>query len=735
MNWFRSHEQAIRRYGGHAIGLLLVACFLLQAAGMLRIGILERMEFLSYDMRLNLTMPGSGFPGIAIVDIDEKSLAEEGRWPWGRDKMAKLVDQLFDRYQVAAAGFDIVFAEPDENSGLKVLKSLDQNELKGVAQYHDALEKLTPTLDHDRLFAEKLKGRPVVLGYYFDTSPGQTRSSGALPPPAFPSGAFKATDTVFVKAYGYGGNLDELQEAASGGHFDPLPDIDGISRRVPMLIQYKGNYYESLSLALASAVMGGAEVTPIVKKSGDYAALEGLEVGGMSIPLDGNACALVPYRGEWGSFKYYSAADVLNGRIDPAVLNGKIVLVGTSAPGLMDLRATPVGNVYPGVEIHANLLAGILEQNIKQKPAYATALEMLTLLLTGILLTLLLPKLSPVKSVVFTVAIVAAIGAGNLYAWRRGMVLPIAAPVMLAFSIFALEMLYGFFFETRAKRQMSSLFGQYVPPELVKEMSRNPLMFDMKSENREMTVLFSDIRDFTKMSEGLDPEQLSQLINSYLTPMTQIIHRNHGTIDKYIGDAIMAFWGAPVPDPDHAQHAVSAALEMQETLVRLNAEFEEKGWPQMKIGIGLNSGTMSVGNMGSEFRKAYTVMGDAVNLASRLEGLTKQYGVGIFVSDATRNAVRGVSFQEVDRVRVKGKHEPATIYVPLAGEAPESATRFEEALGHYRAQQWSDAEAILKALKQEEDRLLYRIYLDRIDFFRMNPPGEDWDGVFEMKTK
>ncbi|MHB1100909.1 MAG: CHASE2 domain-containing protein, partial [Burkholderiales bacterium] len=528
MNWFRLHEQAIRRYGGHAIGLLLVALFLLQAMGALRIGILDRLELLSYDMRLNLTMPRTVFPGIAIVDIDEKSLAEEGRWPWGRDKMARLVDQLFDRYQVAAAGFDIVFAEPDENSGLKVLQQMARNELKGVAQYHDALEKLAPVLDHDRLFAEKLQGRPAVLGYYFDTSPGQTRSSGALPPPAFPAGRFKATDTVFVKAYGYGGNLAELQEAASGGHFDPLPDIDGISRRVPMLIQYRGQYYDSLALALARAVMGGAEVTPIVKKSGDYAALEALEVGGMNIPLDRNACALVPYRGESGSFKYVSAVDVLNGRLDPVALSGKIVLVGTSAPGLMDLRATPVGNVYPGVEIHANLLAGILEQNIMQKPAYARSVELLTLLATGLLLTLLLPKLSPLKALIFALSMVFAVCAGNLAVWRHsGMVLPLASPVMLILSVFVLQMLYGFFFEARAKRQMSSLFGQYVPPELVEEMSRNPLMFDMKSENREMTVLFSDIRDFTKMSEGLDPEQLSQLINSYLTPMTRIIHKNH----------------------------------------------------------------------------------------------------------------------------------------------------------------------------------------------------------------
>ncbi len=730
--WFDLHEQEVRRYGSRAIGILLVLFSVLQAGGILHVPFLKRVELMTYDMRLDMTMPKSVFPGIVIVDIDEKSLAMEGRWPWRRDKMAKLVDQLFDRYQVAAAGFDIVFAEPDQNTGLEVLQSLDQGELSGVAKFHDALKRIAPKLDFDRTFADSMKGRAVVLGYYFSTEPGQSRTSGALPPPVFPTGSFPDLNTVFLKGRGYGGNLDILQSAASGGHFDPLPDVDGISRRVPMLIEYHGAYYDSLSLELARVVMGNAPITPIVKKSGGYSALEGLEVGGMNIPLDRNACSFVPYRGERGSFRYFSATDVLHGRVSPADLSGKIVLVGTTAPGLMDLRASPVGKVYPGVEIHANLLAGILEQNIMQNPEYSEAAELVTLLVCGTILTIFLPKMSPLKSLLFTLFISSMVLAGNLYAWKKGFVLPIASPFLLISSIFVVEILYSYFFESRAKRQMSGLFGQYVPPELVDEMSENPGMFSMKSENRQMTVLFADIRNFTKMSEGLDPEQLSSLINDYLTPMTTIIHSNHGTIDKYIGDAIMAFWGAPMQDPGHAENAVKAAIGMHRELARINVQFREKGWPELKIGVGINTGMMSVGNMGSQFRKAYTVMGDSVNLASRLEGLTKLYGVGILASEYTVQACPDISFLEVDRVRVKGKNEPVRIHTPE--QDPDIAERFANALECYRRRDWEEAEKRFREIGQERARLA-EVYLERIAGYRKEPPPEDWDGVLNLLTK
>ncbi|MDD5612487.1 MAG: adenylate/guanylate cyclase domain-containing protein, partial [Gallionella sp.] len=728
-NWFRTHEQGLRHHAGRVIDLLILAVFLLQASGVFEIDLLRRLEAIAYDTRVQLTMPKTVFPGIVIVDIDEKSLAEEGRWPWGRDHMAVLMDQLFDHYKIAAAGFDVVFAEPDENSGLQVLQQLGQTELKAVPQYQVALEKLRPSLEHDALFAASLQGRPVVLGYHFSSASDGIHTSGTLPPPLFSNEVFKQTNTQFLTASGYSANLAVLQEAAAGGFFSFVPGFDGVSRSVPMLIQYQGNYYESLTLALARVVLGVDQVTPVTPQNGDYSALEELIVGAMRIPVDEHANALVPYRGGKGSFRYISASDVLHGRLPLDDLADKIVLIGTSAPGLMDLRATPVSNVFPGVEVHANLLAGILEQNIKQKPIYAKAIGIVTLLATGILMIWLLPRLSPVKAIMATIVALLSIFIGNLAAWQQAdMVLPVASPMLLILILFVVDIVSGFFFESRAKKQMSGLFGQYIPPELVVEMSRDPAMFDMKSENKEMTVLFSDIRDFTKISETLDANELSQLINAYLTPMTGIIHHHQGTIDKYIGDAIMAFWSAPITDALHAQHALMAALEMQSRLQELSVAFAKKGWPELHIGIGINTGVMSVGNMGSEFRRAYTVMGDSVNLASRLESLTKQYGIGMLVGESTRNKVTGIVFQEIDQVTVKGKREPVTIYCPLGLEGAvtqrilDNVARFDSVLALYRAREWAAAETILLSLPENEGKhRLDSLYLERIANYRLNP--------------
>ncbi len=725
------------------LGLLLLLAFLLHASQAVDIRLIQQLEAISYDARLRLFMPKTQDRRIAIIDIDEKSLAEEGRWPWGRDRLGVLLDKLFERHHVAAVGFDVVFAERDESSGLKVLDRLRQQELKSVPQFQAALEQLRPQLDHDRLFAEKLKNRPVALGYYFTSN--DQRMSGMLPAPTLPAEAFKGARVDFIRAAGYGANLPELQRNAhSAGHFNPQPDPDGVTRRVPMLMEFQGGYYESLTLAMMRILLGDSKLEALLENAAGNGggALEWLKVARLRIPVDENACAYIPYRGYQGSFRYIPAADIMHDRIAPAELEGVIVLVGTTAPGLMDLRSTPVGPVYPGVEIHANLLAGMLDNAIMQKPGYTLGAEVALLLLMGVVLAIALPLLSPLKGSLVSLAALAIAAGLNLAVWQGGQILPIAAILLLIVALFVLNMSYGFFVEARAKRQITGLFGQYVPPELVDEMSENPENFTMEGESREMTVLFSDVRGFTTISEGLDPKELSKLMNDYMTPMTRIIHHQRGTIDKYIGDAIMAFWGAPLRDPDHARHAVLAALEMQAVLARLRPQFIARGWPEIRIGVGVNSGVMSVGNMGSEFRMAYTVMGDSVNLGSRLEGITKQYGVGIIVGETTREKVPEILFRELDRVRVKGKDEPVAIYEPLGlpdqvGEAAKNQlARFEEALRFYRAQNWDSAEAELAALqKADPDCLLYRLYLERIAHFRGEPPPADWDGVFVFHTK
>jgi len=316
-----------------------------------------------------------------------------------------------------------------------------------------------------------------------------------------------------------------------------------------------------------------------------------------------------------------------------------------------------------------------------------------------------------------------------------------AAPMLTVLGLYALNTAYGFFAATRSKRQITKLFGQYVPPELADEMSQDPAHYTMEGQSREMTVLFSDIRGFTNFSEKLPPAELAEVLNAYLSTMTRIVQQHRGTIDKYIGDAIMAFWNAPVDLGDHASRAVQTALDMQAALSQLNQEFAARGWPEVKIGVGVNTGRMSVGNMGSEFRMSYTVMGDAVNLGSRLEGITKQYGVGILVTQTTVEADPEHVFMKVDDVRVKGKETPVAIYEPLGGKAGldesvrQGAADFELAFARYQSQDWEAAESALRALNARTPRTLYDIYLERIAHFRETPPPADWDGVFVYTTK
>ncbi len=734
------------------IGALVALVLIGHATRYYQIGFINQLDAIAYDAKLRLTMPRTPDDRVVILDIDEKSLAEIGRWPWDRKRMSELVVKLFDRYGIALLGVDVVFAEPDESSGLKTLDELARTELGADTAYRSSLERLRPQLDYDRRFAEALKGRPVILGYYFSNRSEGT-STGALPEPVLPAGSFSGRNIPFTNWTNYGGNLAQFQRAALGaGHFNPMVDFDGISRRVPMIAEYKGGYYEALSLAMVRALLGNPKVVPgyppeSVFSSGGYKAMEWIELptrqGTLRIPVDENAAALVPYRGPQGSFPYYSLADVLHDRVQPERLRGKIALIGTTAPGLLDLRATPVSGAYPGVEVHANLITGMLDGSIRHKPQYVTGAEVVTTAAAGLVMVFLLPLLSPLRATLATVAVLALLVAINVAFWQfGGLVLPVAGALLLTFLLFALNMSYGYFVESRAKRQFTDLFGQYVPPELVEEMSRDPESYSMEGRSAELSVLFSDIRGFTTISEGLEPKQLAALMNAYLGEMTAVIRAGRGTLDKYIGDAIMAFWGAPVEDHEHARRAVMAGLEMQQRLAAVNQSFAARNWPQLKIGVGVNTGQMTVGDMGSAVRKSYTVMGDAVNLASRLEGLTKKYGVGILVGDATRKAVRDVVFREVDRVRVKGKEEPVAIFEPIAPEASVDRARHEElklwhqVLRHYRSQDWDQAElGLLNLTRIAPACELYRIYMDRLVALRKAPPGPGWNGVTVFDEK
>lgn len=740
------------------IGLLLTMVAAAQGLGYLPATLTERIDQIDqavYDTRMKLAEPTFD-PRIAIVNIDERSLAEVGRWPWSRTVIAAMVDQLFDKYKIRALGFDVTFSEPDNTSGYATLAALAQNELRGVPQLDERLQSLRSTLDYDARLARSLKGRPVVLGYFLS----DTLKKGLLPAPGFTVADLGGYAIDALPAKAYEGNLAELQQAArGGGYYNANSDTDGLLRSNPLMMRVGDAYYESLALATARVALGASRVEPVFldadginsqesfQKYGVLAALKLNSKPVAMIPVERYLTARIQYRGtggpDGGAFQYFSAADVLKGRVASAELEGRIVLVGTAAPGLNDLRATPVKADYPGVEVHANLIASILDGDFKQRPDFSVAIDLIQVLLIGVVLTVALSALSPLWSILISMGTAAAVISFNSWMYQSNhYVLPVATALLLILCLFIFNVAWGYLFEYRKGRAIVNLFGEYVAPELVAEMAKDPESYSMAGELRELTIMFSDVRGFTTISEGLEPNALREYVNLYLTAMSEDIRGNRGTLDKYIGDAVMAFWGAPIPLPNHASLAVATALQMQATARKLNQDFIARGWPPLKIGIGLNTGEVRVGDMGSAVRRAYTVMGDPVNLASRLEGITKTYGAGIVVGQGTRAAAPEFLYRELDLVRVKGKNEPVPIFEPLGiAEAVEPTVRaavaaWHAALGLFRSQQWDQAQlAIEKLAGAQPLDVLYPLYLKRIADCRANPPGDDWDAVTVFDVK
>lgn len=744
------------KYGARWIlGLLLTALATAQIGGNFKFTVVERLDTYFYGVRMRMEVPQLD-QNVVIIDIDEKSLTEVGRWPWGRDVMAELVEQMGGYYQARSIGFDVMFTEADTSSGYATMEGLAKTDLKDIPEFARQLENLKPRLDYDGRFAQALRGRPVVLGYFL--SDQQTK--GALAPPAFTEDDLNGRTLHALRFKGYEANLPQLQaNARASGFFNATIDTDGVLRSSPMFAKIGKSYYESLSLATARVALNGKAVKPLFPKNIDRMSAAERANGGLDyvaifgekqtvrIPVGENLATSILFRGpggpKGGAFRYISAADVLKKRIPLEQLQGKIMLVGTTAAGLNDLRATPVNSEYPGVEVHANLIKSMLDGRFKHRPDYADGIEALVVVALGVFLCLSLPLLSPLPAVSLTLLSGAGMAAANFWLYHyKDAVLNLANPILLIASLFVLNVVWGYFFEVRNRQAIVNLFGEYVAPELVKEMADHPQDYNMEGESRELTVLFVDVRGFTTISEGLTPKALREYINIYLTAMSEDIRNNRGTLDKYIGDAVMAFWGAPITLPDHASRAVGTALKMLQTAEKLNQDFTARGWPPLKIGIGLNSGQMHVGDMGSKVRRAYTVMGDAVNLASRLEGVTKVYGAGLVVGSATREAAPEYFYRRLDVVRVKGKNEPIPIYEPLClASKVDPAMRLAVELWHdaydlVLKQRWDQAEDVLRdLLKVEPDSYLYKLYMKRIAYYRQRPPGPDWDGVTTFETK
>lgn len=737
-------KQKLLRY---SLGLFITFLLLANAIDVFSFRVIDTLENLAYDFRLQLHLPSEVEKQVVIIDIDEKSLAQIGQWPWERNVLASIVDNLFDHYHIKVLGFDIVFAEKDEDPSDRILYQLANSSLASNEEFREILRRNNNSLMRDKRFAMELANRNTVLGVVFNPSE-KDLSKGELPSPVPNFDQNIINSFAFAHAAGYTANVDVLQKNAhSAGFFDnPLIDEDGVFRRVPLLQAYEGKLYASLALEVIRTGMENNTIKLAYSAADEAETVKSLEwvyVGDIAIPVDEHSSVMVPYIGPRKSFDYISAADILNKTVSPDRLKNKLALFGTSAAGLMDLRTTPLESAYPGVEVHANIIQGILDQTIMHKPEYMIGFEILLIFILGLGLTFLLPSLSPAWSTLGTLIAVGLVLLMDNYSWNElRVVMPVASPLILIGLLFVTNMSYGFFVESRGKRQLTHLFGQYVPPDLVNEMSRDLKEINLDGEIRTMSVLFTDVRGFTTISEKMEPRELTTFINAFLTPLTRVIHHNRGTIDKYMGDAIMAFWGAPLKDEQHARNAINAGMEMLKAIDELNMTFRQQGLPEIRIGIGINTGEMNVGNKGSEFRVDYTVLGDAVNLGSRLEGLTKSYGVEFIVNETTRHEVPEYEYRMLDSVRVKGKDHPVTIYEPVdLVEKIDRATRkrikeYHHAIQLYRQQKWDDAEQTLFQLSQEEpQRKIYNIYLDRIAFYRNNPPGAEWDGVFTHTTK
>ena len=705
---------------------------------------LQMLRFKAFDVyqRVEPRVPAP-LP-ITIVDLDDESLAAYGQWPWPRSLLADLVNNLM-AMGAGVIGFDIVFSEPDRLSPDRVAESL-----RGIDD--DARQALAKLPANDALFAQTIARARVVLGQSMTSRPQATTS------------AEKARKTQVAelggdprpRIYAYLGitrNLAELEAAAAGlGIFTIKPEIDGIVRRVPMIVRYGDDVYPTLALDMLRVATGQNAIAVKSDRAGINSILIQTPGGGITIPTDAAGRAWVNYaphdRG-----RYVSAKDVLAGTVPAGRLRGHFVLVGTSAIGLQDLRTTPVDDAMPGVEIHAQLLETILSEAYLYRPSYAITVELVVLIAMSVLMTVTISRVGAAWGLFAGGALVGALLAGSWYLYvERGVLLGVAYIAVGSFILYSIVTYRNYVREQAERRQVRTAFSQYMSPALVARLAEHPEALMLGGEMRDMTLLFCDIRGFTGISElyKSDPQGLTRLINRFLTPMTDLIMARRGTIDKYMGDCIMAFWNAPLDDDAHARNACVSALAMIEGIKTLNrdlrdeAERDGRRFIPINIGIGINTGECCVGNMGSSQRFDYSVLGDDVNLASRLEGQSKTYGVEIVIGENTLKQAGDIAAIELDLIRVKGKNEAVRIFGLLGENAANTGAEFEDLNGYhsamisaYRRQRWFQARQMINECRQLNGGLdaLYDLYEARIDEYQENPPDRDWDGVYVATSK
>jgi adenylate cyclase len=748
----------------------------------------ERLELDTLDTRFRYRPQrfSSPDPRIVIVDIDQRAQEVLGRWPFSRAYFGKMLDILHqDGAQVAA--FDITFSKPDQ-SAAPIRALAEQLEMRGQAgenvdpKLTAEVNQLAAKYDADTQFAKAIRRfGPVILGNYFlftradlEGVSDKTLQTYAdqiaffAYPPAHPlRPQFGKEDKLHLMEIfegaglvpkGAEANLDILTSGLNGdsswtGFFKEPPDTDGVVRRTTLLLPYgrsenpvEWDLYPSMDVMAARALLGKeAQDTNLYY---NQAGIVRIDFGNkLSLRTDELGQMLINYRGPWGTFHHYSIADVLEKKFVSGTFQGKLVLVGATATGIGDLRATPFGGTnYPGVEIHANTIDNILNDRFLKRDARSALIDVLLIFTFGIPLGIWMALVQP-RWMWFGAGLLIPLVVVDYAAFLRGWWLNFTVPAMTLVGNVVLVSLYRVLVEEKEKRKVRSAFGQYLSPEVIRRLLVNPQLVEPRKTD--ITVMFSDIRGFTTISEKLDAQELALFLNQYLSDMTRIVFKNNGTLDKYIGDAVMAFWGAPFEEPGHAAKACNAALEMMKRVRELQKQWEAQGKPSLEIGIGLNTGAASVGNMGSVLRYGYTALGDSVNLSSRLEGLNKDYGTHIIVNETTYQAAKGDGFvfRELDLMRVKGKLQPVTIYQLMGREADfaaeGSAERvrlqvelFDRARELYRQRQWKAAQnAFQEILDKWPKDGPSGVYVERcLEYIATEPPA-DWDGVFVMTHK
>jgi adenylate cyclase len=738
--------RVLRRWFTRRIGYARLLCFaLLIGFAALRIADpapVEEIRVRTFDFFQRIDPRQKTERPVTIVDIDDKSLEKLGQWPWPRTRIAALVDEL-TRLGAIVIAFDAVFSEPDRLNPANAADTFPQLD-------EETRAKLRALPSNDEILADAMRKSRVVLG-----ESGLPEEITALDKTLPVTGLAMLGEEPQRFMFDFPGllrNVPVLEHAAAGrGLFTIRPERDGIVRRVPMIMQAQGQTMPSLTFEMLRVATGSGTILIKAEEAG----IKSLGLKGIQVPTDHNGQLWVHYARNDASI-YVPAVNVLEKNVAPDMIAGKLVLIGTSAVGLNDIKTTPVSRAMPGVEIHAQVLETTLTGAVISTPIYGIAVEFATALLFGLLVIAFAPLFGPVTLVALGAAFATAlIGTSAYFYSQHKLLIDFTYPLMSTTSIYLTLIFSSFVREQAQRRQIRSQFAQYMSPVLVEQLAQQPEKLVLGGEEREMTIMFSDMRGFTSISETYkdDPQGLTALMNRFLTPLTRTILNRKGYIDKYMGDAIMAFWNAPLDDKEHQLNACEAALDMLERVDELNQEREleakEAGRPfiPLNIGVGLNTGACVVGNMGSDVKFDYSVFGDSVNLASRLEGQSKEYGFPIIVGSRTALAVRDrFAILELDFIMVKGKKEPEVIYAIAGREDTAQSGRFQrlrnlmiEMLSCYRSRDWEGALAAIERGRKTDEanslELLYNLYEARIRGYLENPPPQDWNGAFALLTK